>query len=723
MKKFLNWLKSPKSDFALFIIVLILANLAAHNAFLRFDLTQPKSYSLSKASRQLVKTLEEPLSIRVFFDDNLPSPYSAVAQYVKDILVEYKGAANKNLTVTYMDMSKEQNDQMASDYGLHQIQIQEVKNNEVGFKQGYMGLVVSYGDRIEVLDAITSSDGFEYKLTSTISKMISTANTLAGLNENEKITLTLYMSNTLNNLGIDGTEFIKDYTEKAFKTVNKQNFDRLSYNVISPEESQIPELVEKYGIQSIQYNTRKGNTQKNTAVLGLVLEMNDNFRVLPLSIQRSLFGYGVAGLDELETSIADSLQSLVSKVTQIGYITGHNELDLANEKYSKNFDKLVSSAYELVELDLSEKDIPANMKTIIINGPQYDYTEEELYKIDQFILKGGNVMFFIDSMNQDGTANYYGSQPYVPNELNIDRLLNKYGLKRDYNYVMDEQCYSQNNTQYGKLNMYWVPVLQKKQLAKKHPITANLGYVIMLQNGSIDSSEAQQNKDVKVTVLARSSEKAWAETENIMLNPVMLQPPQDKSRMSSKDLAVLVEGKFQSAFDEPPVPTEDDEDDDEETEKKPKPVATADDDIMTANHISSSIQPGKIFLIGTSFVTTYQILDESGSSPIAMFLMNVVDYMNGNEELCTMRTKGLTVNTLEIKSANFAKSVQYFNEFGIAVLVAVAGFITWRLRVKRRKQIRLRYNPDDSREIDTIKKQTTEKTSKTENSENDKEEK
>lgn len=186
MKKFLKWLKSPKSDFALFILLLILANLAAHNAFLRFDLTAPKSYSLSKASRSIVKNIEQPLNVRVFFADNLPSPYNGVAQYVKDILVEYKGAANSKFSVNYMDMSKPENEAIAREYGLHQIQIQEVKNNEVGFKQAYMGIVVSYGDSIELMDGITSVDGFEYSLTTKISKMISMSDTLEALGSGEK---------------------------------------------------------------------------------------------------------------------------------------------------------------------------------------------------------------------------------------------------------------------------------------------------------------------------------------------------------------------------------------------------------------------------------------------------------------------------------------------------------------------------------------------------------
>ena len=73
MKKIINWFRSPSSDFALLIVLLILANLVGRRAFLRFDLTRPKSYSLSEASRQLVKTLDEPLSVRAFFSSNLPA--------------------------------------------------------------------------------------------------------------------------------------------------------------------------------------------------------------------------------------------------------------------------------------------------------------------------------------------------------------------------------------------------------------------------------------------------------------------------------------------------------------------------------------------------------------------------------------------------------------------------------------------------------------------------
>lgn len=684
MKKFLNWLKGPSSDFILFIVLLVLINIAGQRAYFRLDLTEPKSYSLSKASVNLVKNLDEPLSIRVFFDKNLPAPYNSVAQYIEDLLEEYKRVANKNFSVTFMDITKPENVELASDLGLHQVQIQEVKNNEVGFKQSYMGIAISYGDSIEVIDAISAADGFEYKVTSTISKMINTTDSLANLPKNEKIKITVYLTDTLKNMKISGVDQLEKIVETAYKEVNKQKLDRLDYNVVHPTPSQSAELIERYGIQGLSYKTSNG--QRETGALGVVLESGDNFRVLPIEVQQSLFGFAVVGLDTVAESINENIQSLVSKPTEIGYIIGHNELPLTEEKYAANFEKLISGMYKLVELDLSEKTIPANMKSIIINGPQFDFTEEELYQIDQFVMKGGNVMFLIDGMNTMGAAAYYnsGTPQYQKNIINLDRLLNKYGVKRGNNFVMDKHCFVNNNQQYGKLNYHWAPILQKKQLAKNHPITKNLGYVVMLQNSTLDIEDAQANKDINVTVLARSSDESWVmDKEDLILNPMMITDPNDPSRYKSETLAVLLEGTFESAFDEAPIP--------EGKEDLPE------SEIIASNHISKSKLPGKIFVTGTSYITTYQVLDTTGGSPIDMFVTNVVDYLNGNEDLCTMRTKGLSLNTLEIKSQAAAKTIQYFNEVGLAVLVALAGFIVWRLRYRRKIRINKKYNPDDVR--------------------------
>ncbi len=694
MKKIIEWFKSSASDFVLFLILLVLLNFVGSNAYIRADLTKQKSYSLSKASKTIVKNLDEPVSIRVFFDKKLPAQYSSVAQYVEDLLEEYKRAANKNFSVSFMDLSKEENQGLAQNYGLKQVQIQEVNNNEIGVKQTYMGLAISYGDIVELIDPVTSSEGFEYKLTSTISKMINTAASLETLKGDDKIQLNVIMSSAIKSLRISGVDVLEDTIEKVCREINKTKMDKLEFNSIHPAADEVSGYIERYGIQPINY--RNANGAMETGCIGVVVEYGERFIALPVKIQDIFFNnYAVVGLDAVDESINEAIQSLISKPTQFGYIVGNGELDLLTNEGASGFNKAFSDMYEIKTLDLSTDDIPASMKSIVINGPKQDMTEEELYKIDQFIMRGGNVLFLVDPLQETQTNNsFYGQQTtYVENDVNITRLLDKYGVSISKKYVMDTQCCETYHNNYGILELYWAPLLQKEQLNNKSPITSNLGNVIMLQSAPL---EIKETAGVKSTVLVESSAKAWTEqADGLMLNPLMLAPPEDSKALGTKQLMVLLEGEFSSAFDEAPVSTEKQEE--------------GEGDYSISTHLSKSKQPGKIIVAGTSMITTPQVFTEDASQGIALLLINAVDYLNGNEELCRMRTKGVTINVLNTQSKAKVTFFQLLNEYGLAIFVVIAGLIVWRLRIKRKARINRLYNPDDDRFIENDKKSEADK--------------
>jgi len=166
----------------------------------------------------------------------------------------------------------------------------------------------------------------------------------------------------------------------------------------------------------------------------------------------------------------------------------------------------------------------------------------------------------------------------------------------------------------------------------------------------------------------------------------MMSPPYDKASEKAETLAALAEGKFKSAFDS-------------------DPVSATQGELRSATHLSENVQSGKIFVAGTSEITGPQLIEENSSEPIALFTRNVIDYMNGNGDFCAMRTKGLSVNTLHSSASALAFAMQYFNEFGLAIIVVIAGFIVWRMRTKRRERIREKYNPNDTRIIDTKSKE------------------
>ena len=694
MKMIIEWFKSSASDFVLFLIFLVLLNFVGSNAYVRADLTKQKSYSLSKASKTIVKNLDEPVSIRVFFDKNLPAQYSAITQYVEDLLEEYKRAANKNFSVSFMDLSKQENQDLAANYGLRQVQIQEVNNNEIGVKQTYMGLAISYGDSVELIDPITSSDGFEYTLTSTISKMINTAASLETLRGDDKIKLYVIMSSSIKSLRISGVDTLEDSIDKICREINKQKMDKLEYTVIHPAVDEVAGYTERYGVQPINY--RNANGEYETGCIGVVVEYGEKFVTLPIQIQDIFFNnYAVVGVDTAEEDINSAIQSLISKPTQFGYIVGHGELDLLTDEGAKGFNTALSELYELKTIDLNEEDIPASMKSIVINGPKQDMTEEELYKIDQFIMRGGNVLFLMEPCQEVQENNmFYGTMTtYTANNVNIERLLNKYGVSITKEYVMDEQsCQTYHNT-YGILDLYWAPLLQKEQMNEKHAITSNLANVVMLQTAPLEVTE---NRNVKETVLVESSDKAWTEQpDGLMLNPLVITSPEDASKLSKKKLMVLLEGEFESAFDQAPVSS------DKEDEGQ--------GDYTISSHLSRSKQPGKIIVAGSSQITTTQVFAEDASSGVALLLINAIDYLNGNEDLCKMRTKGVSINVLNTESKPKVTFFQLFNEYGLAIIVLLAGLIVWRMRVKRKARINRFYNPDDDRFIENDKKDNDKK--------------
>lgn len=676
IKNFIKWIKSPASDFALFVILLVLANLVSNKAFLRIDLTNQKTYSLSEVSKQVIKTIEEPLSIKFFYTPKLPAPYNNVEQYVKDLLVEYKGNSKGNFSYECYKMDNTANQNIAKDYNLQQFQIQEIKNDAVGFKQVWMGIAIIYADHIDTINQITSTEGLEYKLTTKISKMISTTNALAGLDN--KVKMTLYYSKSIETFNID-TSKLETLVKNAYTKANEQSMDRIEYSTVVAGDKDIDEISGKYGI-GLKWNDRKGNNYKG--VIGITLEYNDSFRVLPIEIQPSLFGYSVTGLDDLETSLKDTLQALVSKVQEIGYVTGHGEAELSEQDGAYMFNNLLSDTYNLKELDLTKDNISSGINTIIINGPKEKFSDKELYKIDQFLMKGGNIALFLDSFNITQSYNQFGqpSYNYEPLDSGLDKILEKYGIKFGKDYVLDKNCLVSN--QNGRQELNYIPLLTRDNMNQKHPVSKNLSRVIFLQSSSMDIEDAKNNKEITTTVLAKSSPRSWTITEPQRLAANAVEPGKDKEK--EQNLAVLLEGKFNSAFDSAVEGTE--------SKKDSMPIDA---------HLSKSLQKGKVLVVSTSSVTGPQLIDEEASMPIAGFIRNAIDYLSGNEELCPMRTKGYSqFSSLDTENKSAIILAKFFNQYILVALVALVGLIVLRARNVHRKHIREIFDPNDSREGD-----------------------
>ena len=186
-----------KSVFAVaFVGILILVNTLGLGAFWRLDLTRDGQYTLSDASRAAVADLEDRLTVKAYFTEGLPAPYSNNARYVRDLLEEYYAASKGELSYEFLDpmseedeADKEKRKEVKQDIfgrnireetdverelrslGIAPVEVRVNEGDNLEVKRVYMGISLRYGDQKEVIPVVTDVAKLEYDLTTLIRKV------------------------------------------------------------------------------------------------------------------------------------------------------------------------------------------------------------------------------------------------------------------------------------------------------------------------------------------------------------------------------------------------------------------------------------------------------------------------------------------------------------------------------------------------------------------------
>ncbi|MCE1165983.1 MAG: Gldg family protein [Bacteroidetes bacterium] len=162
---------------AVIIGIIVAVNVISSRIFTRVDLTKNKSYTLSPVSKDIVGNLGDKLIIKAFFSDNLPAPYNTLRRQVQDMLSDYRSYSKGNLNYEfYNPIADDENGDLqkeAQKYGIQPVQVQVIDNDKLEVKKTYLGLVLLYEGKQEVLPVIQTVNNLEYDLTSTIKKISS----------------------------------------------------------------------------------------------------------------------------------------------------------------------------------------------------------------------------------------------------------------------------------------------------------------------------------------------------------------------------------------------------------------------------------------------------------------------------------------------------------------------------------------------------------------------
>ncbi|MFH2055941.1 MAG: GldG family protein, partial [bacterium] len=154
-------------------VILIVLNLISVRLFGRIDLSEGKIYSLSQSTKDLVANLDDRVTIKCYFSDDIPQPYNANARYVKDQLAEYKAYASGNLNYVFIDPAKEGKEQEAQALRIPPVPINTFAKDKLEIKQVYMGIAIQYEDKQEVIPVVQDVNGLEYEITRAIKRLAS----------------------------------------------------------------------------------------------------------------------------------------------------------------------------------------------------------------------------------------------------------------------------------------------------------------------------------------------------------------------------------------------------------------------------------------------------------------------------------------------------------------------------------------------------------------------
>lgn len=190
--------KSNNIVFGLLLLAaFVLLNLLSLKDFWRIDLTRDRKFTLSSASKDTVRELPDLVTVSAYFTEGLPPPYAQHARYVNDLLQEYLSVAKGKFAFEFLDPSstetkedkalkkemrrdifgrviREQTsvEQELAQLGLQPVEIRMIEHDQQQTKRAYMGLVIRYQDKHEVIPVIQNLGDLEKDITSLMRKLV-----------------------------------------------------------------------------------------------------------------------------------------------------------------------------------------------------------------------------------------------------------------------------------------------------------------------------------------------------------------------------------------------------------------------------------------------------------------------------------------------------------------------------------------------------------------------
>lgn len=152
--------------------ILILANLFSREVFFRIDLTEDKQYTLSKATRDILEDLNDPVTIKAYFSQDLPPDVARTRDDFRDLLIEYANISRGMVVYEFINPNEnEEKEREAMSAGIQPVFINVREKDQMKQQKAYLGAQISMGEGTESIPFMEPGGGMEYALTTSIKKL------------------------------------------------------------------------------------------------------------------------------------------------------------------------------------------------------------------------------------------------------------------------------------------------------------------------------------------------------------------------------------------------------------------------------------------------------------------------------------------------------------------------------------------------------------------------
>ena len=459
-------------------------------------------------------------------------------------------------------------------------------------------------------------------------------------------------------------------------------------NPIEKEEMRVEVMKQFYerGMQPLSITVEdKGKQSQEVVFPWAQATYGDKFT--KVSLLKNLMGASteekvISSVQHLEFGFAEAINKISKeKQKKIAVIKGNGEL---HDAFIADFVKTVRESYYIGTFTLDSvatqptQSLAALKKydLAVIAKPTEAFTESEKQVLDQFIINGGKTIWLVDAVaaDMDSMYNESGTILAAQRELNLTDMFFKYGVRMNPVLVKDEYATpikiatgnQGSETQFQEYTWKFAPFIYP---TSTNPIVKNMEGIKFEFASPIELLK----NDIKKTVLLSSSEysKTVGTPTPISLDMVTEETtPEEYEGKGLLPVAVLLEGKFKSAYQNRVLPFGDKTFQSEG--KDNKMIVISDGDV-----IKNQLDKGAPMELGFDKWTNQLYGNKD-------FLLNCVNYLLDDNGLINIRSKDVDLPLLNKEEVYKNYTTAQMITVGLPiVLLAIFGFLFTFLRKRK----------------------------------------